>query len=79
VYFNVTSKDVIHNFWAVELGVKIDANPGAITQTGVTPDKVGLQRPLRGTVRHAPRLHGDRNSSHGEEGLQLVGARDGRR
>lgn len=42
VYFNVTSKDVIHNFWAVELGVKIDANPGAITQTGVTPDKVGL-------------------------------------
>jgi cytochrome c oxidase subunit 2 len=41
VYFNVTSKDVIHNFWAVELGVKIDANPGAITQTGVTPDKLG--------------------------------------
>ncbi len=41
VYFNVTSKDVIHNFWAVELGVKIDANPGAITQTGVTPDKAG--------------------------------------
>lgn len=41
VYFNVTSKDVIHNFWAVELGVKIDANPGAITQTGVTPNKVG--------------------------------------
>jgi len=41
VYFNVTSKDVIHNFWAVELGVKIDANPGAVTQTGVTPNKVG--------------------------------------
>ena len=41
VYFNVTSKDVIHNFWLVELGVKIDANPGAVTQTGVTPDKVG--------------------------------------
>ena len=41
VYFNVTSKDVIHNFWAVELGVKIDANPGAITQTGVTPNKLG--------------------------------------
>jgi len=42
VYFNVTSKDVIHNFWAVELGVKIDANPGAITQTGVTPNKEGV-------------------------------------
>ena len=41
VYFNVTSKDVIHNFWLVELGVKIDANPGAITQTGVTPNKLG--------------------------------------
>jgi cytochrome c oxidase subunit 2 len=41
VYFNVTSKDVIHNFWLVELGVKIDANPGAITQTGVTPNKIG--------------------------------------
>ena len=41
VYFNVTSKDVIHNFWLVELGVKIDANPGAITQTGVTPTKEG--------------------------------------
>lgn len=42
VYFNVTSKDVIHNFWAVELGVKIDANPGAVTQTGVTPNKEGI-------------------------------------
>ena len=41
LYFNVTSKDVIHNFWIVELGVKIDANPGAITNTGVTPTKLG--------------------------------------
>ncbi len=41
LYFNVTSKDVIHNFWGVELGVKIDANPGAITNTGVTPNKLG--------------------------------------
>jgi len=41
VYFNVTSVDVIHNFWVVELGVKIDANPGAVTNTGVTPDKLG--------------------------------------
>lgn len=41
VYFNVTSNDVVHNFWAVELGVKIDANPGAITQTGVTANKLG--------------------------------------
>jgi cytochrome c oxidase subunit 2 len=41
VYFNVTSEDVIHSFWVVELGIKIDANPGAITNTGVTPVKVG--------------------------------------
>ena len=41
LYFHVTSKDVIHNFWVVELGVKIDANPGAITNTGVTPNKLG--------------------------------------
>lgn len=41
VYFNVTSKDVIHNFWVVELGIKIDANPGAVTNTGVTPNKLG--------------------------------------
>ncbi|MFM8156033.1 MAG: cytochrome c oxidase subunit II, partial [Actinomycetes bacterium] len=41
IYFNVTSEDVIHNFWVVELGIKIDANPGAITNTGVTPNKLG--------------------------------------
>ena len=41
IYFNVTSKDVIHNFWIVELGVKIDVNPGAVTNTGVTPTKLG--------------------------------------
>ena len=41
IYFNVTSKDVIHDFWVVELGIKIDANPGAVTNTGVTPTKLG--------------------------------------
>jgi cytochrome c oxidase subunit 2 len=28
VAFHVTSLDVVHSFWAVELGVKADANPG---------------------------------------------------
>jgi cytochrome c oxidase subunit II len=28
VEFHVTSLDVVHSFWAVELGVKADANPG---------------------------------------------------
>lgn len=41
IYFNVTSEDVVHSFWVVELGIKIDANPGAITNTGVTPNKLG--------------------------------------
>lgn len=41
LYFNVTSLDVIHSFWVVELGIKIDANPGAVTNTGVTPNKLG--------------------------------------
>lgn len=41
IYFNVTSEDVVHNFWVVELGIKVDANPGAVTNTGVTPNKLG--------------------------------------
>jgi cytochrome c oxidase subunit 2 len=32
---------VIHNFWIVPMGVKIDANPGAVTLAGVTPDTLG--------------------------------------
>jgi len=41
VVFHVTSTDVIHSFWVVEMGIKVDANPGQITKTGVTPDKLG--------------------------------------
>jgi cytochrome c oxidase subunit 2 len=39
--FSVTSKDVIHSFWIVEMGVKVDANPGAVTQIDVTPHTIG--------------------------------------
>ena len=28
VVFHVTSKDVIHSFWVVQMGIKVDANPG---------------------------------------------------
>lgn len=42
VVFHVTSKDVIHSFWIVQMGIKIDANPGYITETSVTPDKIGI-------------------------------------
>jgi cytochrome c oxidase subunit 2 len=41
VEFSVTSNDVIHSFWIVEMGVKVDANPGAVTHAEVTPNTVG--------------------------------------
>jgi cytochrome c oxidase subunit 2 len=41
VVFHVTSKDVIHSFWVVQMGIKIDANPGQVTTTSVVPDKLG--------------------------------------
>jgi cytochrome c oxidase subunit 2 len=41
VVFHVTSKDVVHSFWVVQLGIKVDANPGQMTKTSVVPDKVG--------------------------------------
>jgi cytochrome c oxidase subunit II len=41
VEFHVTSEDVIHSFWIVPMGIKVDANPGQITQTSVVPDKLG--------------------------------------
>jgi len=42
VVFHVTSKDVKHSFWIVQMGIKIDANPGVFTQTAVTPNKIGV-------------------------------------
>jgi cytochrome c oxidase subunit II len=41
VQFNVTSLDVIHSFWAIELGVKADANPGVNNVAYTTPQKTG--------------------------------------
>jgi len=41
VVFHVTSKDVIHSFWVVAMGIKVDANPGQVTRTGTTPNKLG--------------------------------------
>ncbi|MDQ2758150.1 MAG: cytochrome c oxidase subunit II [Actinomycetota bacterium] len=42
VLFRVTSKDVVHSFWIVEMGIKIDANPGEITSSSVIPLKTGV-------------------------------------
>ncbi len=41
VTFDVTSLDVTHGFWIVQMGIKIDANPGEVTTISVTPDKLG--------------------------------------
>jgi cytochrome c oxidase subunit II len=42
VQFNVTSIDVIHSFWAYQLGVKADANPGVNNVAYTTPRQDGL-------------------------------------
>lgn len=41
VQFNVTSLDVIHDFWAYQLGVKADANPGVNNVAYTTPKNMG--------------------------------------
>lgn len=42
VVFRVHSEDVIHSFWVVQFGIKVDANPGETTKTSVLPDKLGV-------------------------------------
>jgi cytochrome c oxidase subunit 2 len=41
IEFHVTSLDAIHSFWAYELGVKADANPGVDNIAFVKPTKLG--------------------------------------
>ena len=41
VVFHVTSLDVVHSFWAYQLGVKVDAVPGTDNVADVTPKKAG--------------------------------------
>ncbi len=41
IVFHVTSLDVIHSFWAIELGVKADAVPGSDNVAYVMPVRVG--------------------------------------
>ncbi len=41
VQFNVTSLDVIHSFWAYQLGVKADANPGVNNVAYAKPQEYG--------------------------------------
>jgi cytochrome c oxidase subunit 2 len=48
IEFNVTSLDVIHSFWAYQLGVKADANPGENNIAYVT-----TKQPLTFNIRCA--------------------------
>jgi cytochrome c oxidase subunit 2 len=41
IQFNVTSLDVIHDFWAYQLGVKADANPGVNNVAYTTATQTG--------------------------------------
>ena len=41
VRFNVTSLDVIHSFWAYQLGVKADANPAVNNIAYTVPKHIG--------------------------------------
>ena len=41
IAFHVTSLDVIHSFWAYQLGVKADANPGQDNVAFTTPQQTG--------------------------------------
>jgi cytochrome c oxidase subunit II len=41
IQFNVTSLDVIHSFWAYQLGVKADANPGVNNVAFAKPTQLG--------------------------------------
>ena len=41
VVFHVTSDDVVHSFWLVQMGIKVDANPGEVTTTSATPNRLG--------------------------------------
>jgi cytochrome c oxidase subunit II len=42
VVFKVTSDDVVHSFWVVQMGIKIDANPDEITTTQTFPQRIGV-------------------------------------
>lgn len=42
VVFKVTSDDVIHSFWVVQMGIKVDANPGEVTTTQTFPNRLGV-------------------------------------
>ena len=58
IAFHVTSLDVIHSFWAYQLGVKADANPSEDNVAYTTTEAARIvHRPLFGAVRPVARGH----------------------
>ena len=77
VEFHVTSLDVIHSFWAYQLGVKADANPGVdnVAYT-TTKDQLGtLHGALQRAVRPVARRHVQLRPHRVAGGVQPLGAR----
>lgn len=44
ILFQITSTDVIHNFWVPEFRIKQDAVPGMVNPLRVTPSRIGQYR-----------------------------------
>ena len=73
IAFHVTSLDVIHSFWAYQLGVKADANPGVDNVAYVqTKNPTDVQHPLRRAVRRLARLHVRHRRSRERAAVRLL-------
>ena len=77
IQFNVTSLDVIHSFWAYQLGVKADANPDYNNVAYTThPAARHLHRPLRRAVRHLARRHVQLRPGRDADAIRRLGQAD---
>ena len=58
IELHVTSLDATHSFWALQLGVKADANPGVDNVAFVQDEgPAHVRHPLRRALRALARLH----------------------
>ena len=77
VQFNVTSLDVIHSFWAYQLGVKADANPRRQQRRLHHAEHTGrCHRAMRRAVRPVARRDVRLRPGGVRRGVPVLGARD---
>ena len=77
IKFNVTSLDVIHSFWAYQLGVKADANPDYNNVAYATPQQLGtLHRALLRAVRDLARCHVQLGPGRDTSAIRVLGEAD---